>query len=93
MKQPAGKETVGQYRWLRFRINNAMPGYVELMEDYVKKRSTLQTTYNFEGEMILRLIQAGRERIALDFMKVQVDEWLAGKEKPVYQGDEFDKLK
>jgi hypothetical protein len=37
--------------------------------------------------MILRLIQAGRERIALDFMKVQVDEWLAGKEKYLYHGD------
>jgi hypothetical protein len=64
-----------------------MPGYVELMEDYVKKRPTLQTRYDFEGEMILRLIQAGREKIAFDFMKVHVDEWLAGKEKYLYHGD------
>jgi hypothetical protein len=67
LKQPAGKETEGQYRWLRFRIINAMPGYVELMEDYVKKRPILQTRYDFEVEMILRLIQAGREKIAFDF--------------------------
>jgi hypothetical protein len=92
LKQPAGKETVGQYRWLRFQVNNAMPGYVELMEDYVKKRPSLQIICNFEGELVLRLIQAGRERIALDFMKVQVDEWMAGKKKYLYHGDrEIDK--
>lgn len=87
LKPANGYAIKGEYRWLRFRIKNAIPGYIELIEEYIKNRATLKIKYDHEGEMIVQLIQIGRERRAFDLMKLHVEEWLAGKEKYLYHGD------
>lgn len=74
-------------RWLEFRIRNSMPGYVELMEEYVKNRPTLQKISLNEGELMGRLLLAGKEKIAFELMKAHVDDWLAGKIKYIHCND------
>jgi hypothetical protein len=79
------------YRYFDFITNNALPGSVEMMEEYIKNRPTLKIKHDFEYELIYRLILAGKENTALDFLKVLVADYKDGKIKNLLYGSrEFD---
>lgn len=79
------------YRYFNFITNNALPGSVEMMEEYIRNRPALKLKHGYEHELIYRLILAGKEKEALDFLKVLVTEYKEGKVKDLYYGDrEFD---
>lgn len=64
------------YRYFRFIIKNDLPGSIELIEEYINKRPTLKIKYQYENELAYRLIKAGKERCALEFMQLLVAEYI-----------------
>ena len=65
------------YRHFKFIIKNDLPGSIELIEEYINNRPSLKIKYQYENELAYRLIKAGKERCALEFMQLVVADYIA----------------
>ena len=67
------------FRYFDFVTINALPGTNEMIEEYIKSRPFLKIQYPGEIKLIHRLIRAGSEKSALDFLQLLVTEYTGNK--------------
>jgi hypothetical protein len=87
LKNPKEHYQTPQNRWLEFQVVNSMPGYIDVIEEYINRRDTLKAVFSGEGMLAYRLIIASREKKAFELMQIHTADWLAGKIKYLYHGD------
>lgn len=73
------ENTWDRFMYFRFRTINSFPETYPLILDYFKNRDTMTTKYFAETDLIYRLILLNKEKEALAFLNILLNEFMTGK--------------
>jgi hypothetical protein len=73
------EESFIRYRRLKFVTRSQLPESYQMITDYFKSRPTLTIKYDYEADLVYWLVQMGKEKEALDYLEVIVEDLIHGR--------------
>jgi hypothetical protein len=68
-----------RFKYFEFKTKGLFPDTFEIIDDYFKKREALEIQYHSEGSLIYRLLELNKEKEALEYLIVLINDYLQDK--------------
>lgn len=76
-----------KFKHFEFRTKSLFPDCYDLITDYFQRRYSLEIKYQYEGDLVYRLIELKKELDAVKYLEILINDYVNGKIQNLTLGD------